>query len=72
MIVYGKSEKGGTLARQADLLARASKDLESKLGGKTASALAVYEDDAALYLVASVDSPPAKEEEKGSRPKGGR
>jgi len=65
MIVIGFSEKGGTLARQAELVAKASADLESKIGKGEINALAVYSDDLGVYVVASVENgAPVKESKK--------
>ena len=66
-IVYGKALKGGTLSKQADLLDRAINDLNSKIKGVSASSLAVYEDDASLNVVASVDVPEKKASEDAKK-----
>lgn len=54
-IIIGKADKGGSLKRQADLLNQATKDLDAKAEGQKIIALAISEDEKAIYVLGSTE-----------------
>lgn len=55
MIVIGKAAKGGDIIRSQKVIDLAAQDLDSKIDGANVTALAIYQDEANVYIVANVE-----------------
>ncbi len=66
-LISGFADNGGSGKRKATIAQRAREDLESKLKGRTVTALTSFTDDAGFHLVATCEDEPAGKAKKGGK-----
>lgn len=66
-LISGFADAGGSQVRKATSAQRAHEDLQSKLKGRTVTALTSFTDDTGLHLLAACEDAAAGKSKKGGK-----